>query len=66
MTSGAFVKNPLYPQKPRLRIIRAGHIAGVTDTVTDPLYDLVEQQAPVLGFLNNPEKYLALFSRIYL
>jgi glucose-6-phosphate isomerase len=66
MISGAFVKNPLYPQKPRLRIVRAGHIAGVMDTVTDPLYDLVERQAPVLGFLNNPEKYQALFSRIYL
>jgi len=66
MTSGAFVKNPLYPQKPRLRIVRAGHIAGVTDTVTDPLYDLVEQQSPVLRVLNNPERYEALFSRIYL
>jgi len=66
MTTGAFVKNPLYPQKPRLRIVRAGHIAGVTDTVTDPLYDLVEQQAPVLRVLNNPERYEALFSRIYL
>jgi hypothetical protein len=49
-----------------LRIVRAGHIAGVTDTVTDPLYDLVEQQAPVLRVLNNPERYEALFSRIYL
>jgi glucose-6-phosphate isomerase, archaeal len=66
MTSGAFVKNPLYPQKPRLRIVRAGHIAGVTDTVTDPLYDLVGQQAPVLRVLNQPERYQALFSRIYL
>lgn len=66
MSTGAFVKNPLYPQKPRLRIVRAGHIAGVTDTVTDPLYDLVEQQSPVLRVLNNPERYEALFSRIYL
>jgi glucose-6-phosphate isomerase, archaeal len=66
MTSGTFVKNPLYPGRPRLRIVRAGHIAGVTDTINDPLYDLVEQQAPVLGFLNHPEKYRALFSRIYL
>jgi glucose-6-phosphate isomerase, archaeal len=66
MTTGAFVKNPLYPGRPRLRIVRAGHITGVTDTVTDPLYDLVEQQAPVLGVLNNPEKYQTLFSRIYL
>lgn len=66
MTSGSFVKNPLYPKKPRLRIVRAGHITGVMDTVTDPLYNLVEQRAPVLRFLNNPERYDALFSRIYL
>jgi glucose-6-phosphate isomerase, archaeal len=66
MTSGAYVKNSLYPQRPRLRIVRAGHIAGVMDTVTDPLYNLVEQRAPVLRVLNNPERYEALFSRIYL
>lgn len=66
MTTGAFVKNPRYPGKPRLRIVRAGHIPGVMDAVTDPLYDLVEQQAPILGFLNNPERYEALFSHIYL
>jgi glucose-6-phosphate isomerase, archaeal len=66
MTSGTFLKNPLYPQKARLRIVRAGHITGVMDTVTDPLYDLVEQRAPILRFLNHPERYEALFSRIYL
>jgi len=31
--------------------------------VTDSIYDLVEQRAPVLGFLNHPEKYPALFSK---
>ena len=35
------------------------------DTVSDPLYDLVEKRAAILGFLNYPEEYQALFSRIY-
>ncbi len=65
MTTGAFVKNLRYPQKSRLRLVKAGHIAGVKDTVSDPLYDLVEKRAAILGFLNYPEEYQALFSRIY-
>jgi len=65
MTTGTLVKNPLYPQEPRLRFVKAGHITGMNDMVTDPLYDFVEQRAPVLGFLNHPEKYQALFSKTY-
>jgi glucose-6-phosphate isomerase, archaeal len=65
MTNGIFVKNPRYPQEPRLRLVKAGHIAAMKETVTDPLYDLVEQRAPVLGFLNHPEEYRALFSGTY-
>jgi glucose-6-phosphate isomerase len=65
MTGGEFVKNPHFTSPARLRLVKAGKIAAVKDTVTDPLYDLVEQRAEVLGFLNYPERYLELFSRSY-
>jgi glucose-6-phosphate isomerase len=65
MTGGEFVKNPHFTSPARLRLAKAGKIAAVKDTVTDSLYDLVEQRAEVLGFLNYPERYLELFSRSY-
>lgn len=65
MTPGIFTKNPRYPQESRLRLIGAGYIAAWEDTITGPLYELVEQRAPVLGFLNHPEDYPALFSWIF-
>jgi glucose-6-phosphate isomerase len=66
MTGGEFVKNPHCTDPACLRLVKARQIAAVKDTVTEPLYDLVEQRAEVLGFLNHPERYLALFSRSYL
>jgi glucose-6-phosphate isomerase len=65
MTNGEFVKNPHFTSPARLRLVKAGKIAVVRDTVTDPLYDLVEQRAEVLGFLNYPERYPEIFSRLY-
>lgn len=64
MTNGTLVKNPRYPQKSRLSFVKAGHITSVKDTVSDPLYDLVEKRAAVLGFLNHPEECQAPFSMI--
>jgi len=65
MTGGEFVKNPHYTDPVRLRLVKASRIAAVKDTVTDPLYDLVEQREEILGFLNHPERYLTHFSRAY-
>jgi glucose-6-phosphate isomerase len=60
-----FVKNPVYKKSSPLRFARVPRRAGVTGTINAPLYDLIEQRAPVLGFLNTPEKYGSLFRDLY-
>lgn len=60
-----FVKNPAYRNHPPLRLVKAQRMADVKDTIPDPLYDLIEQRAPVLEFLNNPEKFEPLFRELY-
>jgi len=35
------------------------------NTITDPLYDLIEKRSPVLEFLNHPEKFGSLFRELY-
>jgi len=65
MAGGEFVKNPAYSGHPKLRLVRAHRLSDVADVISDPLYDLIEQRAPVLEFLNYPEKYEALFEDLY-
>jgi len=60
-----FVKNPVYKRSASLRFAKVPLHAGVTGTITAPLYDLIEQRAPVLGFLNTPEKFESFFRELY-
>jgi glucose-6-phosphate isomerase len=64
MVKEGFVKNPAYPKHPHLRCVRAQRLASVRDTITTPLYDLIEKRAPVLEFLNYPEKYASFFREL--
>ncbi len=60
-----FVKNPTYRNHPNLRLVKAQRRADVTDAIPDPLYNLIEKRAPVLEFLNRPEKFESLFRGLY-
>lgn len=60
-----FVKNPTYRNLPDLRLVRAQRPADVKDAIPDPLYNLIEHHAPVLDFLNRPEKFESLFRELY-
>ena len=64
MVKEGFVKNPAYPKHPHLRRVKAQRLASVRDTITAPLYDLIEKRAPVLEFLNYPEKYESFFREL--
>jgi len=57
-----FVKNPAYRHHPHLRLIKAQRLK---DAIPDPLYNLIENRAPILGFLNYPEKFESLFQGLY-
>ena len=59
------VKNPTYRNLPDLRLVRAQRLADVKDAIPDPLYNLIENRAPVLDFLNHPEKFESLFRELY-
>lgn len=61
-----FVKNPAYHNHTSLRLVKAQRLADVKDTISDPLYNLIEKRAPVLEFLNRPEKFEPLFRELYL
>jgi glucose-6-phosphate isomerase len=61
MVHEGFVQNPAYTNHPPLRIVMAGRVDGVRNTITTPLYELIEKRAPVLEFLNYPEKNESLF-----
>jgi glucose-6-phosphate isomerase len=64
MEKEGFVENPAYAKHPHLRRVKAQRLAGVRRTITAPLYDLIEKRAPVLEFLNYPEKYESLFREL--
>jgi glucose-6-phosphate isomerase len=64
MVKEGFVKNPAYQQHPHLRRVKAQRLANVRDTITAPLYDLIEKRAPVLEFLYYPEKYASFFREL--
>jgi glucose-6-phosphate isomerase len=65
MVKEGFVKNPAYKKSSPLRFASVPRCAEVTGTIPVPLYDLVEQRAPVLEFLNRPEKYESFFRDLY-
>lgn len=65
MDTGEFVKNPAYPEHTALRLVKARRITGDSDTLTDPLYQLIRDRASILEFLNYPEKYEARFRELY-
>ncbi|MDO8872877.1 MAG: glucose-6-phosphate isomerase family protein [Methanoregula sp.] len=60
-----FVKNPAYRNHPDLRLVKAQRLLDVKDAIPDPLYNLIENRAPVLEFLNRPEKFESLFRELY-
>ena len=59
-----FVKNPAYTAPSSLRFVTVSQKAACSGTFSAPLYNLIEQQAPSLEFLNRPEKYLSLFQKL--
>jgi glucose-6-phosphate isomerase len=65
MVKEGFVQNPAYPKHPHLRRVKAQRPEIVRNTITAPLYDLIEKRAPVLEFLNYPEKYESFFRELY-
>ncbi|MFA4849062.1 MAG: glucose-6-phosphate isomerase family protein [Methanoregula sp.] len=60
-----FVKNPAYRNLGPLRLVKAQRLVDVKDAIPDPLYNLIENHAPVLEFLNRPEKFASLFQGLY-
>lgn len=60
-----FVKNPIYRNPAHLRLVKAQRLVDVKDALPDPLYNLIENRAPVLEFLNHPEKFESLFRGLY-
>ena len=60
-----FVKNPSYRNHPDLRLVKAQRLVDVKDAIPDPLYNLIENRASVLEFLNHPEKFESLFRGLY-
>ena len=61
MVKEGFVQNPAYVKPPPLTCVKAQRFAGMGKMITAPLYDLIEKRAPVLEFLNYPERYASLF-----
>ena len=59
-----FVKNPAYGTSSSLRFAVVSQKAGISVRISAPLYGLVEQQTPVLEFLNKPEKFPSLFQKL--
>lgn len=65
LATGEFVKNPAYRKAAPLRLVQAQPLIDLADTITDPLYRLIVKRAPILDFLNFPEKYEELFRDLY-
>jgi glucose-6-phosphate isomerase len=59
-----FVKNPAYTTSSSLRCAKISQHTAISGTISAPLYYLVEQQNPMLEFLNIPEKYPSLFREL--
>ena len=51
----------LFPGHIAMRMRKAGKMAGESGTITDPLYELIEQRSPILAFLNRPGEFGHLF-----
>nr|WP_320161150.1 glucose-6-phosphate isomerase family protein [uncultured Methanoregula sp.] len=65
LSNGTFLKNPAYPKAAPMRLVKARRLVDLADTISDPLYDLILNRAPILEFLNYPEKYETLFRDLY-
>jgi glucose-6-phosphate isomerase, archaeal len=65
MADGSFVKNPAYGRVPPLRRVAAGQVRTRKTGITFPLYHLIEQRRPVLGFLNCPEQFPEVAEQAY-
>lgn len=57
MADGSWVKNRAYGKVPPLRCVEARHVRTGKAGFTSPLYRLIEQRRPVLGFLHYPERF---------
>jgi glucose-6-phosphate isomerase len=57
MADGSWVKNRAYGKVQPLRRVDASRVRADKAGFTFPLYRLVEQRSPVLGFLNYPERF---------
>jgi hypothetical protein len=65
LEDGALVRNQAYGRVPPLRRVTAGRVNAGKAGITSPLYSLIEQRRPVLGFLNHPERYPELAELAY-
>jgi glucose-6-phosphate isomerase len=61
MSSGLMQKNPYYPTLPPLRYLGATCASGMHHLCKAPVYDLIGNET-ALSFLNEPEKFLTVFS----
>ncbi|MHB8163982.1 MAG: glucose-6-phosphate isomerase family protein [Methanoregula sp.] len=60
-----FVKNPTYRNSAHIRLVKAQRLEDIGDAIPDPLYNLIENRAPVLEFLNYPERFELLLQGLY-
>jgi glucose-6-phosphate isomerase, archaeal len=65
MEDGTIRKNRAYRKIPALREVEAGRVGTGKAGITSPLYRLIGQRSPVLGFLNNPEEFSGIASQAY-
>jgi glucose-6-phosphate isomerase len=65
MADGSWVKNRAYARVPPLRFVDAGRVRTGRAGFTSPLYRLIGQRSPVLGFLNSPEKFTSVGELAY-
>ena len=57
MADGSWVRNRAYGRIPPMREIAAKNLTTDKAGFTFPLYHLIANRRPVLGFLNNPEEF---------
>ena len=57
MADGTWSKNRSYGRIPAMRVVSAQRTGTRKAGFTFPLYHLIEQRSPMLGFLNKPEEY---------
>jgi glucose-6-phosphate isomerase, archaeal len=65
MADGSVVRNPHYGKIPSLRRVEARRVRTEKAGITSPLYQMIEQRHPALGFLNHPEKFADIASMAF-